>query len=168
MPIRSLIGQLTDVKCELLSVFSLQRRGALLSLWCPRRYWAVSGDAIQLHDDVVKWKHFPRYGPPLCAGNSPVPVTKASDVEFWCFLLSASEQIVQLTIETPVITKVVYNEIGKTIATMTTPMVVWYNEDIFKKSCSPEAYKAKDVGTTAQYTNCVLLLWNLVVYYYQY
>ena len=27
---------------------------------------------IHMHDDVIKWKHFPRYWP-LCAGNSPVP-----------------------------------------------------------------------------------------------
>ena len=30
----------------------------------------------QPHDDVIKWKHFPRNWP-LCAGNSPVPVNSA-------------------------------------------------------------------------------------------
>ena len=41
------------------------------------------------HDNVIKWKHFPRYWP-LCAGNSPVtgefpsqrPVTRSFDVFF--------------------------------------------------------------------------------------
>ena len=45
-------------------------------------YWPI-------HDDVIKWKHFPRYWP-FVRGNdrSPViPRTKASDVELWCFSL---------------------------------------------------------------------------------
>ena len=48
-----------------------------------------------LHDDVIKWKHFPRYWT-FCVGNSPVTygfpaLTKASDVELWCFLSPAPE-----------------------------------------------------------------------------
>ena len=42
------------------------------------------------HDDVIKWKHLPRYWP-LVRGIhwSPViPRTKASDADLWCFLLS--------------------------------------------------------------------------------
>ena len=43
-----------------------------------------------LHDDVIKWKHFPRYWPFVCSGNSPVtgefpaqmPVTRSFDVFF--------------------------------------------------------------------------------------
>ena len=45
------------------------------------------------HDDVIKWKHFPRYWP-LCGeftGHRWIPRTKASDAEFWCFLWSAPE-----------------------------------------------------------------------------
>ena len=45
-------------------------------------------------DDVIKWKHFPRYSP-LCGeftGNWWIPLTKASDAELWCFLCFASEQ----------------------------------------------------------------------------
>ena len=42
------------------------------------------------HDDVIKWKHFPRNWPFVCAGNSPVngefpaqrPVTRNFDVFF--------------------------------------------------------------------------------------
>ena len=48
-------------------------------------------------DDVIKWKYFPSYWP-FVRGipRSPVdPLTKASDVEPWCFLLS--EQTVEQT-----------------------------------------------------------------------
>ena len=37
------------------------------------------------------------------AGNWWIPLTKASDVELWCFLWYAPEQTVEQTIETPVI-----------------------------------------------------------------
>ena len=40
---------------------------------------------VSSHDDVIKWKHFPRYWP-FVRG---IHRTKASDVEFWCFLWSA-------------------------------------------------------------------------------
>ena len=46
-----------------------------------------------LHDDVIKWKHFPRHWP-LCGeftGHRWIPRTKASDAELWCFLWSAPE-----------------------------------------------------------------------------
>ena len=59
-----------------------------------------------IHDDVIKWNHFPRYWS-FFTGNSPVtwwiPLTKDSDAELWCFLWSTSEQTVEQTIETPVI-----------------------------------------------------------------
>ena len=46
-----------------------------------------------IHDDVIKWKHFPRYWPFVreFAGPRTIPHTKASDAELWCFLWSASE-----------------------------------------------------------------------------
>ena len=40
------------------------------------------------HDDVIKWKHFPRYWL-FVRGihRSPIDsITRASDAEFWCFL----------------------------------------------------------------------------------
>ena len=54
-----------------------------------------SDDQIQViyHDDVIKWKHFPRNWP-LCGeftGPRWIPRTKASDAELWCFLWSVSE-----------------------------------------------------------------------------
>ena len=36
---------------------------------------------VQLHDDVIKWKHFPRYWPFV----RRIPITKDSDAELWCF-----------------------------------------------------------------------------------
>ena len=47
---------------------------------------------VLIHDDVIKWKHFPRYTGPLCGeftGPRWIPLTKASDAELWCFLWSA-------------------------------------------------------------------------------
>ena len=41
------------------------------------------------HDDVIKWKHFPRYWP-FVRGIHRSP-KKASDAELLCFLLSAPE-----------------------------------------------------------------------------
>ena len=58
-------------------------------LWfIPVKYVINSG-----HDDVIKWKHFPRYWP-LCrefTGRRGIHRTKASDMELWCFLWSAPE-----------------------------------------------------------------------------
>ena len=56
-----------------------------------------------VHDDAIKWKHFPRYWP-FVRGihRSPViPLTKANEVELWCLLWSSPEQTVERTIETP-------------------------------------------------------------------
>ena len=42
----------------------------------------------------------------LCVGNTIhrwIPLTKASDAELWCFLLSAHEQTGEQTIEIPAI-----------------------------------------------------------------
>ena len=45
------------------------------------------------HDDVIKWKHFPRNWPFVRGIHRSrwIPRTKASDAELWCFLWSASE-----------------------------------------------------------------------------
>ena len=45
------------------------------------------------HDDVIKWKHFPRNWPFVRGIHRSrwIPHTKASDAELWCFLWSASE-----------------------------------------------------------------------------
>ena len=51
------------------------------------------GDTCIFHDDVIKWKHFPRYWPfgGELTGHRWIPLTKASDAELWCFLWSAPE-----------------------------------------------------------------------------
>ena len=59
----------------------------------------------RLHDDVMKRKHFPRYWPfvreiPRLPVNFP---QKASVAVLWCFLWSAREQTVELTIHMTVI-----------------------------------------------------------------
>ena len=57
----------------------------VLSIYCCR-----------FHDDVIKWKHFPRYWHLCWEFTDPrwIPRTKASDVELWCFLWSASELMI--------------------------------------------------------------------------
>ena len=53
----------------------------------------VCGVCGDIHDDVIKWKHFPRYWP-FVRGIHRSPVNsphKASDAELWCFLWSASQ-----------------------------------------------------------------------------
>ena len=46
----------------------------------------IVNDIFREYDDVIKWKHFPRF-----RGPRWIPRTKASDAELWCFLWSASE-----------------------------------------------------------------------------
>ena len=45
------------------------------------------------HDDVIKWKHFPRNWPFVRGIHRSrwIPHAKASDTELWYFLWSASE-----------------------------------------------------------------------------
>ena len=48
---------------------------------------------VPCHDDVIKWKHLPRYWPFVWefADHRWIPCTLASDAELWCFLWSAPE-----------------------------------------------------------------------------
>ena len=64
-----------------------------------------TSDSVAAHDDTIKWKHFPRYWSFVSEiHRSPVvPLTKASNAEFWYFLLCAPEQTVKKTIEMLVI-----------------------------------------------------------------
>ena len=45
------------------------------------------------HDDVIKWKRFPRYW--TFVRGIHRWITEASDAELWCFLWSAPEQTVE-------------------------------------------------------------------------
>ena len=49
------------------------------------------GWIIIYQDDVIKWKHFPRYWPFVRGIHRWIPRTKASDAELWCFLWCAPE-----------------------------------------------------------------------------
>ena len=42
---------------------------------------------VLCHDDVIKWKYFPRYWPFVrgTTGHRWIPLTKANDAELWCF-----------------------------------------------------------------------------------
>ena len=44
-------------------------------------------DLVALHDDVIKWKHFPRNWPFVRGIHRSrwIPRTSASDAELWCF-----------------------------------------------------------------------------------
>ena len=43
---------------------------------------------IDLHDDIIKWKHFRVTGPlALCEGNPQVTLKKDSGAEPWCFFV---------------------------------------------------------------------------------
>ena len=60
------------------------------------------------HDDVIRWKHFPRYWPLCGEFTDPrwIPRTRASDTELWCFLWNApckrlSKQSLGWWFETP-------------------------------------------------------------------
>ena len=52
-----------------------------------------AGHHVVTHDDVIKWKHFPRYWPFVRGIHRSrwIPRTKASDAEFWCVLSSTPE-----------------------------------------------------------------------------
>ena len=51
------------------------------------------GNVNAFHDDVIKWKHFPRYWPFVWRIHQHqwIPCTKASEAELWYFLWSAPE-----------------------------------------------------------------------------
>ena len=78
--------------------FSTLKSSTTTNLWRSNHAFisTVGTDTMVLHDDVIKWKHFPHYRdwPFLWViHRRPVnsPHTKASDAELWCFLWSASE-----------------------------------------------------------------------------
>ena len=57
------------------------------------------------HDNYINWKHFSRNRPLFgeFTGHRWIPLKKARDAELWCFTRSATEQIIEQTIETLVI-----------------------------------------------------------------
>ena len=55
--------------------------------------YAHALETVPQHNDVMKWKHFPRNWPFVreFIGHRWMPLTKDSDAELWCFLWSAPE-----------------------------------------------------------------------------
>ena len=56
--------------------------------WFARSSREFVTNRVYPHDDVIKWKHFPRHWPFVRGIHQSyrwVPLTKASDAEFWCF-----------------------------------------------------------------------------------
>ena len=63
----------------------------------PQHGMVITGGASSnnntMHDEVIKWNHFPRYWPFVRGIHRSrwIPRTKASDAELWCFLWSVPE-----------------------------------------------------------------------------
>ena len=69
------------------------------------RYKNNNSETSHSDNDVIQWKYFPRHSSFVRGIHQSrwIPLTKASNAEFWCFLWSAPEQTVEQIIETPVI-----------------------------------------------------------------
>ena len=52
---------------------------------------AIDGYVLSIRDDVIKWKHFPRYWPFVRGIHRVNSRTMASDAKLWCFRWCASE-----------------------------------------------------------------------------
>ena len=94
-------GQWTNVYTEFAVLSGVFLEG------CQGRF--TSRKHVTMHDDVMKLNIFRVAGPlwRKFTGYRWIPLTKASDAELWCFLSSAPEQLVEQTIETPVIWNVI-------------------------------------------------------------
>ena len=96
----------------------------LCRLYCWCMYFHRASIGLNDHDDVIKWKHFPRYWP-FVRGihRSPVNLlTKASDAELSCFLCSAPEHTVQQTFET----RVIWDSIALYHGVMVMSTIQWF------------------------------------------
>ena len=70
-----------------------------LHLWIMSHVLLV----IARHDDFSKWKHFPHYWPFVRGIHWWIPLTKASNMEFSCFLWCLPKQTVEQTVNMLVI-----------------------------------------------------------------
>ena len=82
-------------KCYGLSAWTLMELVSGES--CFTEWWWLN-----IRDDVIKWKHFPRYWSFVRGIHWWIPLTNASDAELWCFLVCAWIKAGQ-TIRTPLI-----------------------------------------------------------------
>ena len=60
-------------------------------VFMSRRMHPLPQGLVSIHDDVIKWKHFPRYWPFVRGIDRSrwIPRTKASDAELWFFFICA-------------------------------------------------------------------------------
>ena len=76
---------------ECSSSIELTRKEVTLNVTSlPLNFWPIKAKLVLIHDDNIKWKHFHITGP-LWGGSMGhlwIPLTKASDMELWCFLWS--------------------------------------------------------------------------------
>ena len=91
--------------CSIQGCYGVGRKNSLTFPWhfpdCQHKFQSLSqyipcGDfsnIFKTHDDVIKWKHFPRYWPFVRDIHRPrwIPPTKASDAGLWWFLWSTSD-----------------------------------------------------------------------------
>ena len=101
IPEHRIIGNTTIVRVE-----SFNLRGLMVDEHLPNAAHTdgVTNESVTYHDDVIKWKHFPRYWLSMW-GIHRLPVNsphKAHNAELWCFLWYAPEPTVE-QILTPVI-----------------------------------------------------------------
>ena len=86
-------SKLKTNKMSKLHIYQLLWAGSSSGWWIPltitSNVESVSMSWRLIHDDVIKWKHFPRNWPFVRGIHRSR--TKASDAELWCFLWSASE-----------------------------------------------------------------------------
>ena len=81
----------SNAKHVYLFIFFLNDKRKLLAYhYKMAPYVAVYSYCMQ-HDDVIKWKHFPRNWSFVRGIHRWILRTKASDAELWCFLWFASE-----------------------------------------------------------------------------
>ena len=74
-------------------IYTLAVRSSWRHLYTFILFWSWPNRRTLIHDDVIKWDHFPRYWPYVRGIHRSrwIPRTMAIDAELWCCLWSASE-----------------------------------------------------------------------------
>ena len=82
---------LSNITVELQSNNACNIRSCIMYQWCWYSCFTlttpVASDPVWAHDDVIKWKHFPRNWPFVRGIHRSrwIPHTKATDAELWLF-----------------------------------------------------------------------------------
>ena len=128
--------------------------------WCQlcHHWWYCRFSSWQpAHDDVIKWKDFPRYWPFVRWIHQWIPLTKASDVELWWFLWSASEQTVEQTIKMQVIWDTIML-IMMSVSPMMTKLALWWWLTVFSGQSPRDPHCIPRI-MHKQFMLCCVLLW---------